>query len=583
MYLTKRQQYESLKEQLKQERNSFISHWTELGEYISPRRPRFTVSDVNKGDRRNTKIVNSTATLAMRTLRSGMMSGVTSPARPWFRLTTPDPAFAEEGAVKEWLHFISERMATVFLRSNLYNVLPQLYGDLGTFGTAAMLVEEDFQDVIRCYCFPIGSYTIAKDNKGRVNTFTRDFRMTVRQLVSEFAKSTSSGEIIWDNLSTAVRDLWQRQQYEQWIDVAHVIQPNHEYDEKALKSKHKKFVSCYFESGGSSTSSANYMAFEPEKYLRESGYDYFPVLVPRWEVTAEDVYGTSCPGMEALGDIKALQLMEKRKAMAIEKMVNPPLVGPARLRNQKVSILPGDISWDDSESKSGLRPVHEVNPHVQELIMNIQEHERRIQRCMYEDLFLMLAQSDRRDITAREIEERHEEKLLALGPVLEQLNQDLLDPLIDITFDIMLRQRLVPPPPEEIQDQDLKVEYTSIMAQAQKSMGLAGLERLTQFALGIAAVQPDVLIKLDLDQLIDEHGSSSGVSPRVIRPDEKCAEIRAQNQQAAQAQMQAEQASAMRDVTGSVKDLAQAPIEGDNALGALVDMAESGSLVEGGL
>ena len=164
-YLTRRQRKELVRAQLENERSSFLSHWRELGDFILPRRPRFQVTDVNRGDRRNQKIIDSTATFAARTLRSGMMGGVTSPARPWFRLTTPDPGLAESGAVKSWLDVVSRRMSTVFLRSNLYNVLPILYGDLGTFGTSAIMIEEDFDDVIRCYAFPIGSYSFANNYK----------------------------------------------------------------------------------------------------------------------------------------------------------------------------------------------------------------------------------------------------------------------------------------------------------------------------------------------------------------------------------------------------------------------------------
>jgi len=85
--LTKRKQFDILRAQLENERSSFLSHWRDLGEHILPRRPRFTTSENNKGDRKNQKIIDATATMAARTLRSGMMSGVTSPARPWFRLS----------------------------------------------------------------------------------------------------------------------------------------------------------------------------------------------------------------------------------------------------------------------------------------------------------------------------------------------------------------------------------------------------------------------------------------------------------------------------------------------------------------
>lgn len=559
---SRRYKYELLRAQLESERSTFIPAWRDQGDYVLPRRPRFFVSDANKGDRRNQKIIDSTATLAARTLRSGMMSGVTSPARPWFRLTTPDPKLAELGSVKEWLHTVSQRMTTAFLRSNLYNCLPIIYGDLGVFGTACLFIEEDSDDVIRAYPFPIGSFMIANNDKLKVDVFVREFRMTVRQLIARFGNKDANGNADWSNFSTHVRNAWEKNQRETWVDVIHIIMPNEDYDPDILESKHKKYISCYYEKG--SQSSGQMATASDDVFLSEKGYDYFPVLAPRWEVTGEDVYGTDCPGSTAIGDIKALQTMHKRKAQAVEKMVNPPMIAPLALKSQKASIIPGDITYEDTrDGQKGFRPAHEVNFRINELVMDIQEHQQRIKRAFFEDLFLMLASSDRRDITAREIDERHEEKLLALGPVLEQLNQDLLDPLIDICFQIMFNQGLIPPPPEELQGVNLKVEYISVMAQAQKLVGISGIERFAGFMGQMAQFKPEVLDKLNADQAADVYGDMTSVPPSIIYSDEEVAAMRAQRAKAQQAQAQAEQIQAG---AAAAKNLSQADMESDNAL-----------------
>ena len=569
---TKRRKYELLRSQLEIERSSFMPHWRDLGEFILPRRPRLSITDVNRGDRRNQKIIDSTATLAARTLRSGMMGGITSPARPWKRLTTPDPDLAEFGEVKEWLEIVDQRMTTIFLRSNLYNILPITYGDLGVFGTSAIFMEEDFDKVIHNYSMPIGSYWIANNNKLKVEVFMREFRMTIRQLIKSFGVIGSNGQPDWSNFSQFVKDQWERGQYETWVDIAHVVQPNDEYDPRKLESKYKKYSSCYYERGSQSYAGANYInAADEDKYLSEKGYDYFPILAPRWEVTGEDVYGTNCPGMEALGDIKQLQTGEKRSAQAVEKMVNPPMTGPTVLRNQPSSILPGGTTWVDvREGQMGFRPAHEVNFRIQELELKQEQVRTRIKKAFFEDLFLMLSQSDRREITAREVDERHEEKLLALGPVLERLNQDLLDPLVDNTFAIMLKQGLVPPPPEELQGSELKVEYISVMAQAQKLVGIAGIERFSQFVSNLVGQTQDtsILDKVDMDQLIDEYSTSVGISPRIVRTDEDVAAIRGQKAQQMQA---AQMREAIPALSKSAKDLASANMSEDNVLTRLTD------------
>jgi hypothetical protein len=575
--ISKRQKLEVLRSQLENERSTFLAHWRDLGDFVLPRRPRFTVTDTNKGDRRNQKIIDSTATLAARTLRSGMMGGITSPARPWFRLTTPDPELAEYGKVKQWLYETSNRMSTVYLRSNIYNVLPIIYGDIGVFATSAMLLEEDFDSVLRAHPIPIGSYCIANDFKLKVTTFYRELRMTVRQLVERFGRTTPDGKPDWSKFSVHVKNMYEQAQYESWIDIRHFILPNEDYDPNKSGSMFKRYKSIYYESGGYQ-GTGNYLVGEDGgKFLSEMGYDYFPVLCPRWEVTGEDSYGTDCPGMVALGDIKQLQLGERRIAQAIEKMVNPPMVGPTSLRNVKASILPGGITYEDvREGSRGFRPAHEVNPRVNELELKQDQIRGRIRRAFFEDLFLMLANDDRSGITAREINERHEEKLLALGPVLEQLNQDMLDPLIDNTFNFMINQGLVPPPPEELSGMELKIEYISVMAQAQKLVGIAGVERFMGFIGQVAAYDPTVLDKVKTDQAADVYAEMTSVPPSIVRGDEEVEQLR---QSRAQAQKQQEQMAMMQQGAVAAKDLSKAQIsEDENALSGLLKQSQVGQI-----
>lgn len=570
-----RHELELLRSQLELERSSFLSDWREVGDYILPRRPRFAVTDRNRGGRRNRNIIDSTATLSIRTLRSGMMSGITSPARPWFALSTADPDLSEVAEVKDWLYLVTQRMTTTFLKSNLYNVLPIIYGDIGVFGTGSMFVEEDIDDVVRFYPIPIGSYCIANNEKLQVNVFYREFAMTVRQIVLKFGmNSEQPGKIDWSNISSAVKAMWENKQLEAWVDVRHIVRPNPEYNPKRLESRYKKFQSVYYEAGFNEGGAQN-LQYDG-LLLSNKGYDYFPVLCPRWEVTGEDVYGTSCPGTDAVGDIKQLQVGERRTMQAVDKMVNPPMVGPTAMRNQKSSLLPGDITYvDERDGQKGFRPAHEVRASVSELGQKQAEIRERIKRAFYEDLFLMLSNSDRREITAREVDERHEEKLLALGPVLEQLNQDLLDPLIDICFKLMLRQNKVPQPPKELHGQQLKIEYLSIMAQAQKLIGIEGVERFAGFAQNVIQANPATADKVDTDKMLEIYGDMTSIPPGIIRTDDQVQAIRDQKQKAAEQQQKMQM---LQQGAQTAQTLSQTDTGGDNALTQLMDQAKAGQL-----
>lgn len=582
---SKRTKYEVLKAQLRQERSTFESHWRDLGDHILPRRPRFYTTDVNKGERRNLKIYDTTATYASRVLRSGLMSGVTSPARPWFKLGMPDPSLNTFTPVKDWLHLNGERMRDAFIRSNLYNVLPTVYGDMGTFATGALFMDEDPNMLFRFYALPIGSYWIGSSNGHSIDIYFREFNMTVRNIVNKFAKKNAKGKIIWDDFSSYIRNLWENNHKETWVTVNHIVMPNEKHRPDSPFSKHKRFTSVYYDLGGTGSgnglASASSLAYDNDKVLSEKGYDYFPVLVPRWEVSGEDWYGTDCPGMTALGDVRQLQLGERRSAQAIEKQINPAMVGPASLRNAKASILPGDITYISDFTSADFRPAHQVNLDIGQLESKQQQIRNRINQAYYVDLFLMLSQSDRRQITAREIEERHEEKLLALGPVLEQLNQDLLDPLIDNAFTIMAQRELITDPPEEIQGQDIKVEYISVMAQAQKLIGIGAIERFMGFYGNIASQDPMAAKKVDRMQVLDTYADFVGVTPGIIVPTEQVLEEVEQERQAqAQAQEQEMQMQQMQQAAATAKDLSGASLEGRNALSELEDQAQAGDLLE---
>jgi len=566
---SKRDRLAALANTLWTERKSgFDPHWSELDQYLLPRRTRFWTGDKNRGDKRNEKIIDSTGRYAARTLASGLHAGLTSPARPWMKLSTPNPSLAKIPAVKAWLHEVTQRMLTIFAQTNLYNIFPIVYGDMGVFGTAAVAVLEDSKDLFRCYPYALGSYAIGVDRRGLACTLVRMFQLTVRQVVEEFGVKDDGKTIDWTGISSVVKNAWGKGDYQTPVQVTWIVTPNDDYDPEAFGSKYLKFTSCHYEEGSTE-----------KKFLRESGFRSFPVMVPRWDITEGDSYGTDSPGMTALGDVKQLQIMQKKLGQAIAKMVDPPLAGPTSLITQKVSLLPSDITYvDHREGMGGLRAIHEVNLRIDHLTNDIANVQFRIQRAFYEDLFLMLARSDQQrgstPVTAREVEERHEEKLIALGPVLERTNDELLDPIIDRVFEMMDGAGLIPPAPEQLQGVNVKPEYISILAQAQKLVGVVGLDRFTQNTLAIAPVVPSVLNKVDFNRVIDNYGDMLGIDPNILRSDEEADAMTAdQNQQQAAAQ-EAETAAKMG---AAMKSAAETPMEGDTALSRLASAAAAGA------
>jgi hypothetical protein len=525
------------KQALWTERSEWDAHCREVSRFVQPRLGRFTTSEVNRGGRKDQNVYTLAAIFAHRTFAAGMMSGATSPARPWYRLTLADRDLMEFGPVKLWLHRKTELMRAIFSQSNTYNALHSAYEELGLFGTWACPVANDFENVIHLHPQTFGEYAIATDDKNHVDTLVRAFKLTVGQMVKQFGK---------DACSQTVRNLYDKGSYDAWVDVVHMIQPRPERDYGKLDARSMRWASCYFEPGA-----------DDERYLSESGFKRFRVLAPRWAITGNDVYGRS-PGMDALGAVKELQHSRLRRAQAVDLKVNPPLQLPVALKDKANARMPGGISYFDASGPgAGIRTAYEVNVDLSHLREDMQELKNEINSAFYADLFLMLANDTRSNVTATEIAQRYEEKLLQLGPPLERLHNELLAPLIDITWDRMEEVGLLADAPDELQGQALDIEFVSTLAQAQRAVATVGMERFGTFVGQLAAAKgdPSVWDKVDTDQMVDDYAEAMGINPALVVPDDQAAAVREQRAQQAAAQQAAATAPMAADAAKTVSDI----------------------------
>jgi hypothetical protein len=538
---------------LKKERASWDSHAKELAQNLMPRSSRFFTQDRNRGEKRHNAIYDSSGIKAQRILAAGMMSGASSPARPWFRLSIPDRDLMRRDSVKLWLAKNTDMMLSIMAQSNIYRALHTTYGELGVFGTHSALLMPDFKDVVRAYPNTFGEYCIATDFRGEVNTIYREFDKPVGALVAEFG---------YESVSNTTRGLYDRRQLDEWVTVVHAIEPRLDRDTRKLDNLNMPFRSIYFEQGA-----------PKDQFLRESGFKRFRGLCPRWQVTGGDIYGES-PGMEALGDVKQLQHEQLRKAQGIDYMTKPPVYAPTAAKGQEIDLLPGGVSFVDSASPTGgIRQSFEVRLDLSHLLEDINDVRGRINSAFYADMFLMLAQSElsQPGVTATAVAEAHEEKLLMIGPVLERLHNELFSPLIDLVFDQMLESGIMPPPPPELHGMTLEVEFTSPLTQAQKAVGTQGVDRFVIQMGQIAGLgMSSVLDKFDSDKWADWYSDALGVDPELITPDTQVAIIRdnrAKQQAKAQQMAQASQAAEAAAKLGTVSTAGGASNAGADAIG----------------
>ncbi len=505
---------------LKTDRYSWWTHWRELSDYMLPRRYKWliTPNQGNRGSPINQRIIDNTATVAARVLSAGMMSGITSPGRPWFKLATTSAELNDSSNVKLWLAEVEKRMQMVFAESNFYTSLATVYDDLSIFGTGVMIIYQDYDDVIRCFNTCAGEYFLQNDDRQDVSTMGREFVLTVKQVAETFGLENCS-PTVQSAIQTGGAMLTRE------IIIGHLIERNNDYVPKAPGVKGMPWREIYWERG-----TGNNML------LRVRGFHDKPFIAPRWSIVGNDAYGRG-PAMDALGDVKMLQVEQKRKAQAIDKHVNPPMIADVSLKNEPASMLPGGVTYVSGNGGGiGFKPAYTVAPDFSGLVEDIKEVQVRIKNTFFNDLFMMISQLDTVR-TATEIDARKEEKLIQLGPVLERFENEALDPSINAVFGIMLRGGLLPPIPQELSGQKIKVEYISMLAEAQKAASTAAIERIFGFAGNLAAVKPEILDNLDGDEAIDEYADMLGVSPKIIVSAAKVAQMRAARNQQMQQQM----------------------------------------------
>lgn len=533
---------------LEAEASSWRDHWRSIAEQVRPRSVRMLAQDVTtQGQRKDAAVINGTPFFASRTLAAGLMGGITSPARPWFLLSTPDKEVAKSAAGQVYLEESSREIREAFDRSNFYNVLHSIYADLSDFGTSCCIMEEDEEDSLRLFHVPVGSYFLVQSDRLACDTLYRRTSYAVRPLVKKFGLEA---------VSPAVRTQWEAKKLEENVEVVHCIMPAE--DAVAQREANgKPWVSLWWEEKTPADKEG------ASRFLRVSGYEEKPFFAPRWETTGEDVYGTS-PGMTALGDCRALQLLEKRKAQLIEKSYNPPMAGPASLRNTPISLLPGGFTPVDSPGAGqAFRPAYEVQAAaIERVSQEIAITEARIKQAYYADLWLMLSQADG-DMTAREVVERREEKMLQLGTVLQKLKDELLDPAVTRCFAILMRQGRLPPPPPEMKGQTLRIEFLSIMAAAQKLQGVTGVERIAVFVQTLSQTNQEAADTIDIDAAVKAYADMVGTPQALLRADDDVKALRAQRAKAQQQQVAAAGAQQRADVA---KTLADTDTAGSNAL-----------------
>lgn len=518
---------------LKADRTSWEALWKDVRDYILPDAGCFPGDDAREGHKRFGKILDAEATHCAEILAAGLATGVSSPNRPWLRLTTNDPDLDESQDVKIWLSDVESQMLMILAKAEVYNQLYQSYLELPVFGTACTLVRRHPKHVINLENLTVGEYWLADDEYGRINTLYRQFEMSAQQMISQFG---------YNAVSDQVRSSFNNGRPFERYPVVHAIEPRFDRDIEKRDALNMPWKSVYFEP-------------DKSRLLEEGGFRDFPALCPRWSVNAGAVYGRG-PGMKALSAARRLQQHSDRFDLLTDYATDPPKIYPASNPNIRKQLRPGGVIPIMSPTEADIvRSAWEVKTDPSFLQAQIQQDYQQIRRFFHADTFQMIQAGQGTERTAREILALEQEKIMMLGPVLTRLHAEMLDPMVDNLFAFMVEQNLVQTPPEALEGKELNVEYISVLAKQQMASSEQGIGSFIQSLGMVAQIKPDALDKLDVDKAIDHLADYAGVPPDMVVSSDRVALIRSARAQ--QAQEQASMAQAQQ-TAATLKDLGQA-------------------------
>jgi len=539
---------------LKSERKATLDAKAEdVCEYIVPTRGRFNKDD-RKPDKmhgsRGDKIVDSTPGDAHRVATNGMYSGLTPPSRSWHKTKFEDDDLNEWGPAKDYMDLLGKRRESVLRISNFYPAMHSSYAETISFANTCIYTEEFPEGGFRFNTHTFGEYYWTRNAKGKVDTVMRPMYMSSKQLIENFGE---------DKVSKQVRDAIKNNRPYSQFEVLSIIEPRTDRNVMRSDSANKPYRSVWLELSNENN------------VLKESGYDTFPFACGVWLLVGSDNYGCGSPGMEKLPDIKMLNEMEEGCLIAEHQELDPALAVPASMKNQALRRNPGGVNYYPDGSKEQISRLFDFKRDMAAAEAKSEAIRQRIKGGFYNDLFLMITNSDLsrgEPVTATQIREMMGEKMLQLGPFIERQEDELLDVIIDFVTSAMLRRPWIyslPMPPEEIWEAKYKIEYISLLAQAQQQVGVRAIDDTTQYVLTIAPVKPDILDVYDLDEALRERSDLVGVPSKLIRSTDAVEEARAQRAQQQQAMEQAQMAMAAAE---GAKNLAGAKMnpEDPNAL-----------------
>lgn len=522
-----------LQDQMQARRGIWEGHWREVAERVRPTQNIFQQQRPD-GDKRNEKIFDATAPLALPKFAAAVISFTMPHTQRYQTLTTGDDALDADTEVKRYLQAVMDAVfkARYAVKANFISQSSEVILDEGAFGTGILFTDDVLGKGIRYKSLPLAECYISDDEDGAPNRLHRKFQYTAEQAARKFGR---------DKLSEGIKRALDKNPLEKFWFL-HCVGPNDEIDYRRRDHRGMAFSSCYIE-------------FETRTTVDEGGFRTFPFAIPRYETSPREVYGRS-PAMAVLPDIKMLNEMSKTVMRAGQMVVAPPIMLTEDASLQAFNVRSNALNYGYVDQNG--RPMaipFQTQGRVDIGLDMMNQRREAINDAFFVTLFRILVEEPQ--ITATEAMLRAQEKGQLLGPPMGKIQSEMLGPVTEREIDILEMSGALPPKPQKFLDsgRHVSIKYQSPLNQAQRAGVGVGILNAIQAVAPLAQVDPSVMLRFDLEGMAQELADINGVPAKYIRSDEA---ITALKEQAAQA-AQAKQLLAAAPVAASAaKDFAQA-------------------------
>lgn len=510
-------------------RRNFESYWQSLHDYFYLESQDYNKSYAPGSELDPTYLWDSTTLEAADVFASGFMNYLTPPTSKWFRLRHRDPKFSENKVIGEFLEQVTEEVNYVINRSNFYDQIFPSYKSSGVYGTSLLFEEEDVKDDARFYNMPLKQVVLAEDFSGRANEFFIEFEYTQRQAESRWGRAL---------LSTQMQQELKENAPDKKRKFLLYIAKRNARDITKSDKKNMPIQACWID-------------IEAKSIIDESGYNEFPAMVHRFDKRPFISWGFS-PAMKALPFARILNAVAKTNLRSMMKHTDPPIALPDNAFIAPFNMNPRAVNYYKKDVMGGkdIFPFGNYGE-PQAGLETIQFYQGEVKRLLFNDTFLAF-NNITKEMNNPEVMERINEKMTLLGPAVGRYLSEVLNPIVHRTVGILFRKGRLPDPPQELVDNpEYEIDFVGALAQAQRRSELNTLVTGLTMIGQMAQMSPDIMDKVNPDDVVDQVWSITGAPISVLRDDSEIKEIR---EERAKQMMQQKQMAAVQQVAAAAKD-----------------------------